>query len=48
MLKAVFFDIDGTLTSLENKPKKIPETTYEALRQLHKGGLKSLLPPEGT
>ncbi len=38
MLKAVFFDIDGTLTSL--KTKKIPESTYEALRQLQQRGIK--------
>ena len=38
MMKAIFFDIDGTLVSF--KTHKIPETTFEALYQLKNKGYK--------
>ncbi|MDO4943283.1 MAG: Cof-type HAD-IIB family hydrolase [Lachnospiraceae bacterium] len=41
MIKAVFFDIDGTLTSL--RTGKIPQSTYKALEQLHQKGIKRFI-----
>lgn len=38
MIKAVFFDIDGTLVSF--KTHQIPESAKEAIRQLKAGGIK--------
>lgn len=38
MTKAVFFDIDGTLVSF--KTHKIPASTREALKELHRQGIK--------
>ena len=37
-IKAVFFDIDGTLVSFKNH--KMPASTKEALWQLHNNGIK--------
>ena len=41
MIKAAFFDVDGTLYS--HSMKKFPESTMEALRQLQKKGIKLFL-----
>ena len=38
MIKALFFDVDGTLVSF--KTHKIPESTLEALQQAHANGVK--------
>ena len=38
MIKAIFFDIDGTLISF--KTHKIPQSTMEALQKLHDKGIK--------
>ncbi len=38
MIKAIFFDIDGTLVSFETH--QIPSTTIEVLKQLKKQGIK--------
>lgn len=38
MVKAIFFDIDGTLVSFETH--KIPASTQEALRELRRQGIK--------
>lgn len=38
MIKAIFFDIDGTLVSF--KTHKIPESTFKALQKLHENGMK--------
>ena len=38
MIKAIFFDIDGTLVSF--KTHEIPESTFNALKQLHENGIK--------
>jgi len=38
MIKAVFFDVDGTLVSMESR--KIPESAAEALKALHAKGVK--------
>lgn len=44
MVKAIFFDIDGTLVSFETH--KIPASTQEALKALRDKGIKSLLLPD--
>lgn len=41
MIKAAFFDIDGTLVSF--KTHKVPESTVEALNALHKKGIKTFV-----
>ncbi len=41
MIKAAFFDVDGTLFS--HSMKKFPESTKEALRLLRKKGIKTFL-----
>ena len=41
MIKAAFFDVDGTLFS--HSMKKFPESTKEALRLLRKKGIKIFL-----
>jgi len=38
MIKAVFFDIDGTLVSF--KTHQIPDSTFQALKQLKQNGIK--------
>ncbi|WP_294581847.1 Cof-type HAD-IIB family hydrolase [uncultured Thomasclavelia sp.] len=38
MIKAVFFDIDGTL--LDPKTKEMPQSTLQALHELHENGIK--------
>src|SRR5699024_9878723 len=38
MIKAIFFDIDGTLVSF--KTHQVPDSTIEALKQLKKKGIK--------
>ena len=38
MVKAIFFDIDGTLISF--KTHKILQSTMEALQKLHDKGIK--------
>ena len=38
MIKALFFDVDGTLVSFNTH--KVPESTIEALREAHKRGVK--------
>lgn len=38
MIKAIFFDIDGTLTSF--KTHKISDNTFKALKQLQENGIK--------
>ncbi|HIX84454.1 MAG TPA: Cof-type HAD-IIB family hydrolase [Candidatus Megamonas gallistercoris] len=38
MVKAIFFDIDGTLISF--KTHKIPQSTMRALEEVHKKGIK--------
>ena len=38
MIKAVFFDIDGTLVSFNTH--KIPKSVFEALKLLKKNGIK--------
>ena len=38
MVKAIFFDIDGTLISF--KTHKIPQSTIKALNELHNKGIK--------
>ena len=37
--KAIFLDVDGTLISF--KTHKIPQTTIDALNQVHNNGIKS-------
>lgn len=41
MIKAVFFDVDGTLYS--HKSKKIPESTIRAIEELKEAGIKVFL-----
>ena len=41
MIKAVFFDVDGTLVS--HKSKSVPESAREAIYELRKKGIKVLL-----
>ena len=41
MIKAVFFDVDGTLVS--HKSKSVPESARQALENLRKKGIKVLL-----
>ena len=41
MIKAIFFDIDGTLLSFESHA--MPDSTREALEALHKNGIKLFL-----
>ena len=36
--KAIFLDVDGTLISF--KTHKIPQTTIDALNQVHNNGIK--------
>ena len=38
MIKAVFFDVDGTLVS--HKSKSVPESTRRAIEQLKEKGIK--------
>lgn len=38
MIKAVFFDVDGTLVSFENH--KVPVSTIESIKELQKKGIK--------
>ncbi len=38
MIKAIFFDIDGTLVSFDTH--KIPQSTFDALYQLRQNGIK--------
>ena len=38
MIKAIFFDVDGTLLSFDTH--QIPESTFEALKQLKENGIK--------
>lgn len=38
MIKAIFFDIDGTLVSFQTH--QIPDSTFETLRALHNKGIK--------
>ena len=40
MVKAIFFDIDGTLVSFETH--KIPASTQEALKALRDKGIKNI------
>ena len=44
--KAIFLDVDGTLISF--KTHKIPQTTIDALNQVHNNGITmaTLSPPE--
>ena len=44
MIKAVFFDVDGTLVSF--KTHKVPNSTLKAIEELQKKELKFLLPLE--
>jgi len=41
MIKAAFFDIDGTLVSFENH--RVPESTTETIRALRAAGVKTFL-----
>ena len=41
MIKAVFFDIDGTLVSF--KTHRVPDSTIEAIRLLRENGIKVLI-----
>lgn len=41
MIKAIFFDVDGTL--LSHDTKKVPESTKEALKQLKKQNIKTFM-----
>lgn len=41
MIKAIFFDVDGTLLSHETK--KVPQSTKEALKQLKKQNIKTFM-----
>ncbi|KMQ68305.1 haloacid dehalogenase [Chryseobacterium sp. FH2] len=41
VIKAVFFDVDGTLISF--KTNKIPESTQEAIKKLRKKGIKVIV-----
>ena len=41
MIKAVFFDVDGTLVS--HKSKSIPDSAKRALMTLRKNGIKVFL-----
>ncbi|MDM1049309.1 MULTISPECIES: Cof-type HAD-IIB family hydrolase [Sphingobacterium] len=41
IVKAVFFDIDGTLISF--KTHKVPESTVEAIKELQSKGIKTIL-----
>ncbi len=38
MVKAIFFDIDGTLVSFNTH--EMPESAYQALKQLQKNGIR--------
>ena len=38
MIKAIFFDIDGTLVSF--KTHRVPESTKQALKELREKGIK--------
>ena len=38
MVKAIFFDIDGTLVSFKNH--QIPKSTFDALYKLKEKGIK--------
>ncbi|MEG0277428.1 MAG: HAD-IIB family hydrolase, partial [Coprobacillus sp.] len=38
MIKAIFFDIDGTLVSFDTH--EIPQSTFDALYQLKEKGIK--------
>ena len=40
MIKAIFFDIDGTL--LSHKTKKVPSSTKKALQLLHENQTKKV------
>ena len=40
MIKAVFFDIDGTLVSFNTH--KVPESTMKAFELLHEKGIKTI------
>ena len=39
--KAIFLDVDGTLISF--KTHKIPQTTIDALNQVHNNGIKIII-----
>lgn len=41
MIKAIFFDVDGTL--LSHDTKKVPQSTKEALKQLKKQNIKTFM-----
>lgn len=41
MIKAIFFDIDGTL--LSHRTKKVPESTKKALQLLHEKGIYTFI-----
>ncbi len=41
IVKAVFFDIDGTLISF--KTHEVPESTVEAIKELQSKGIKTIL-----
>lgn len=41
MIKAIFFDVDGTL--LSHKQKKVPESTREAMFKLRAQGIKTVI-----
>ena len=41
MIKAIFFDVDGTL--LSHDTKKVPRSTKEALKQLKKQNIKTFM-----
>ena len=43
MIKAIFFDVDGTL--LSHRTKQIPQDTKRVLRELQKNGIKILWRP---
>ena len=42
--KAIFLDVDGTLISF--KTHKIPQTTIDALNQVHNNGIKIIIATE--
>ena len=41
MIKAIFFDIDGTLLSIGNQ--KIPDSTVKALKKAKEKGIKLIV-----
>lgn len=41
MIKAIFFDIDGTLVSF--RTHRVPDSTVESLRALHQAGVKTFI-----